>query len=103
MVTRKVISKQLQQAPWLLAGTIVERFLKCQRKDCAICRKQGGHGPAYYLSIRESGRTRMIYIPKAHLAQVRRAIKDYHSVRDGLVELTKSELVKWRNERKHRA
>ena len=89
----------MEQAPWLLAGTVVERYLKCQRKGCAICREQGGHGPAYYLSIREDGRTRMIYISKDHLAEVRKAIRDYHAVRDGFQELTRSELQKWRKKR----
>jgi hypothetical protein len=89
----------LGQAPWLLAGTVVERYLKCQRQGCAICREQGGHGPAYYLSTRQEGRTRMVYIPKAHLAEVRQAISDYHAVRDGLQELTKRELQKWRKKR----
>lgn len=84
----------------LLAGTVVERFLKCQRKDCAICRKQGGHGPAYYLSIREDGRTRMVYIPKDHLKEVRKAIRDYRALRDGLQGLAKGELQKWRKKRR---
>ena len=78
---------------------MVERYLKCRRKGCAICAKQGGHGPAYYLSIREDGRTRMVYIPKDHLEEVRRAISDYHAVRDGLQDLTKRELQKWRKKR----
>jgi hypothetical protein len=52
---------------------VVERYLKCRRKGCAICAKQGGHGPAYYLSIREDGKTRMVYIPKDRLAEVRDA------------------------------
>jgi len=99
MTTRTSLSKRLEEAPWLLAGTVVERYLKCRRKGCTICREQGGHGPAYYLSIRENGRTRMIYIAKDHLAEVRKAINDYHVVRDGLQELTKRELQKWRKKR----
>lgn len=99
MTTRTALAKRLGQAPWLLAGTVVERYLKCRRKGCSICAKQGGHGPAYYLSIRQEGRTRMVYIPKEHLAEVRQAISDYHLVRDGLQELTKLELQKWRKKR----
>jgi hypothetical protein len=41
----------------------------------------------------------MVYIPKDHLAEVRQAISDYHAVRDGLQELTKRELQKWRKKR----
>jgi hypothetical protein len=99
MATRTSLSRRLRRAPWLLAGTVVERYLKCCRKGCTICAKQGGHGPAYYLSLREDGRTRMVYIPKDHLAEVRQAIRNYHAVRDGLQDLTKRELQKWRKER----
>lgn len=45
----------------------------------------------------------MIYIPKEHLAEIRKAIKDYHVVRDGLKELTKCELKKWRKKRSRRS
>ena len=103
MATRINLTKRLQQAPWLIAGTVVERYLKCQRKECAICREHGGHGPAYYLSIREDGRTRMVYIPKEHLSEVRQAIRDYHIIRDGLRELTRSELGKWRRKRSRKS
>jgi len=102
MRTRISLSNRLAQAPWLLAGTLVERYLKCQRDGCAICREQGGHGPAYYLSIREDGRTRMIYIPKEHHEEVRRAISDYRALRDGLQTLARSELQKWRKKRSRR-
>lgn len=87
----------------MLAGTVVERYLKCRREGCAICAKQGGHGPAYYLSIRQDGRTRMVYIPKEHLAEVRKAVSDYHAVRDGLRELTRHELEKWRKKRSRKS
>ena len=99
MTTRTALSKRLAQAPWLLAGTVVERYLKCQRDGCAICRERGGHGPVYYLSIREDGRTRMIYVSKERLEEVRKAIGDYRVLRDGLQELTRRELQKWRKKR----
>lgn len=102
MTTRKDLSKRLAERPWLLAGTVVERYLKCRREGCAICHEQGGHGPAYYLSIREDGRTRMVYIPKEHLKEVRQAIRDYRFLREGLQELSKSELQKWRKKRRSR-
>jgi hypothetical protein len=41
----------------------------------------------------------MIYIPKEHLAEVRKAIQDYKALRDGLQELTRRELHKWRKKR----
>ena len=100
MQTRITLSRRVTGAPWLFAGTVVERYLKCRRAGCAICKKQGGHGPAYYLSIREEGRTRMIYIPKQALEAVRQAVRDYRGLRDGLQTLARNELIKWRKQRR---
>ena len=102
MTTRTNLSKRVDEAPWLLAGTLVERYLKCRRSGCAICREQGGHGPAYYLSVREEGCTRMVYIPKAHLEEVRTAVEDYRAVREGLQALARTELARWRKQRSRR-
>lgn len=99
MPTRTTLSKRLTGASWLFAGTVVERYLKCRRAGCDICKKQGGHGPAYYLSILEDGRTRMVYIPKQELASIRKAVGDYRALRDGLQSLARNELVKWRKQR----
>ncbi len=95
MRTRITESKILAEAPLLLPGTIVERYLKCRNKDCAICREQGGHGPAYYLSIREAGRTRMIYIAKNRLREARKAVADYQRLRKGTQKLAHEELKRW--------
>jgi hypothetical protein len=96
------MSRVLAEAPWLFSGTLVTRYFKCRRKGCAICREQGGHGPSYYLSICEDGRTRMIYVAKEHLEEVRKAIKDSRLLRDGLRELARRELAKWRMQRRRR-
>lgn len=103
MKTRKSISKHITDAEWLLPGTIVTRYLKCRRKDCETCSLQGGHGPAYYLSVLgENKRTQMIYVPKEHLAEVRKATKAYALLRDGLRDLARADLDKWRTKRRKR-
>jgi hypothetical protein len=102
MKTRLRLSKILLEAPWLFSGTLVTRYFKCRRKVCATCRKQGGHGPSYYLSISEDGRTRMIYVAKEHLEEVRKAIKESRFLRNELQELARRELAKWRKQRRRR-
>lgn len=93
----------MMNAEWLLPGTIVTRYLKWRRKDCEICRRQGGHGPVYYLSVLgENKRTQMIYVPKEHLAEVRKATKAYAALRNGLKDLAKADLCKWRGKRSKR-
>lgn len=100
MTTRTKISKGLTSAKWLLPGTVVERYLKCRKAGCGICREQGGHGPVYYLSIRgEDKRTHMIYIPKEHLREVRAGVAAQKRVVQGMRDLARKELEQWRKRR----
>ncbi len=95
-MTRRNISKLLQKEPWILRGTVVERFLKCRRPNCTICEEQGGHGPAYYLSIRgDDGKTHMVYIPKGRLEQVRAGVTAYKRLKEGLAHLATEDLRRW--------
>ena len=96
-MTRRRLAKLLDDAPWVLRGTLVTRYLKCRRADCTICRHQGGHGPAYYLSTRaDDGKTRMVYVPKERLGEVRAATAAYQRLKKGLAELARRDLARWR-------
>lgn len=102
-MTRKYISRYLQNSEWVFQGTIVKRFLKCQKKTCKICKTQKGHGPVYYLSIRGSDRrTHMIYIPKEYLTEVKKGILAYKTLKAKLKQLVKKDLTKWRRKRRKR-
>jgi hypothetical protein len=95
-MTRRRISNLIQEEPWILRGTLVERFLKCRRPNCAICQDQGGHGPVYYLSIRgDDGKTHMVYIPKDRLEQVRAGVTAYKGLKEGLARVAGEDLRRW--------
>ena len=96
-MTRTELSLRLTEPAWILGATLVERYLKCGRPRCRACRKQGGHGPAYYLSVRgPEGRTRMVYVPKARLAEARQGVKAYRRLKEGLRRLCAQQLRRWR-------
>jgi hypothetical protein len=96
-MTRIELSLRLTGPAWILAGTLVKRYLRCRRDGCPICRKQGGHGPAYYLSVRgQDGKTRMVYVPKERLAEARQGVKAYRRLKEGLRRLSAEELRQWR-------
>ena len=96
-MTRIELSLRLTEPAWILAGTLVKRYLRCRRDGCPICRKQGGHGPAYYLSVRgPEGKTRMVYVPKERLAEARQGVKAYRRLKEGLRRLSAEELRQWR-------
>ena len=97
MKARTSIKKELDQAEWIIASTLVKRHFQCKQKNCESCRKQGGHGPFYYLSIcGEDKRTHMIYVPKKHLAEVKAGIAAYKGLKDKFYQLGKEELRLWR-------
>ena len=98
-MTRIELSLRLTEPAWILAGTLVKRYLRCRRDGCPICRKQGGHGPAYYLSVRGAdGKTRMIYVPQARLAEARQGVQAYRRLKEGLRRLCAEHLRRWRQE-----
>lgn len=68
-----------------------------------ICKSQGGHGPVYYLSMRgKDGRTRMIYVPKERLSEVRKAVGAYKEIKDGLKQLAARDLEKWQADKRRK-
>jgi len=88
---------------WILRGTLVRRYLRCRRPGCSVCRQRGGHGPAYYLSLRgPQGQTRMVYVPKDRLRQVREGARAYRRLKEGLRRLCAQELTRWRRQRRPR-
>jgi len=96
-MTRIKLWPSLTGPAWILAGTLVKRYLRCRRDGCPICRKQGGHGPAYYLSVRGAdGKTRMVYVPRARLAEARHGVQAYRRLKEGLRRLSAEELRRWR-------
>jgi len=99
MMTRIELRLRLAEPAWILAGTLVKRYLRCRRRGCRVCLKQGGHGPAYYLSVRgPEGRTRMVYVPKERLAEARHGVQAYRRLKEGLRRLCAEHLRRWRQE-----
>ena len=63
---------KIQGCSGMLQGSLVVLYRKCGRKGCR-CERGEKHGPAYYLSYKEEGVTRMIYIPASRLEEVKKA------------------------------
>lgn len=70
----------------LVSGSLVSRYTKCKRPGCK-CGKGEPHGPFLYLSRKESGRTRWIYIGKASEGRLASAVKRYKAFSDHVREL----------------
>jgi hypothetical protein len=65
--------RKIQGCSGMLQGSLVTLYRKCGKKGCH-CEGGQKHGPAYYLSYKEEGVTRMIYIPASRLNEVKKAM-----------------------------
>jgi Family of unknown function (DUF6788) len=70
------LMKEVYQKTEMLQGSLVEKFVRCGKDNCR-CANGTGHGPVYYLSFKEKGVTRLIYIRKNEVGKVRKQISKF--------------------------
>ena len=70
---RTRLLREIQGCCEMLQGSLVVLYRKCGKKGCR-CERGERHGPAYYLSYKEGGVTRMVYIPVSRLEEVKKAM-----------------------------
>jgi hypothetical protein len=79
---RKALVRQLRQLePFILRGSLIERFKRCGKPGCK-CARGPGHSPKYYLSVSQPGaRPQMDYVPVEHSQQVSDYLHNFQQVR----------------------
>lgn len=70
---KQELLKQIQGCSDMLQGSLVTLYRRCGKKGCG-CERGKKHGPAYYLSYKEGGKTQMVYIPASRLREVKEAM-----------------------------
>ena len=65
----------------MLWGSLGEVYRRCGRPTCH-CAKGEKHGPVYYLTRNERGRTRNIYVPEELRAEVEAGVEAYRRYRE---------------------
>jgi len=70
---KEAVWKQIRGCAGMLQGSLVSLYRKCGKKGCR-CERGEKHGPAYYLSFKEGGVTRMVYVPASRLEEVKKAM-----------------------------
>ena len=71
--------RELVNQPDFVRGSVVELHRPCTREGCARCRSGERH-PATYLSFKQAGRTRLLYLPASVHGQAREWVKNYHAL-----------------------
>jgi len=72
----------------MLQGSLVERYVKCGKKNCH-CAEGEGHGPVFYLSFKEKGRTKLIYVPSKQVEKVRQQLASFKQYKETGNEIAK--------------
>ncbi len=71
----------MEAADRMLWGSLVAVYRKCGKPTCH-CATGEKHGPAWYLSRREEGRTQMRFVPPAQLERVQQSVAAFQRYRE---------------------
>jgi hypothetical protein len=83
---RGLLENRLVKPKGMRVGSVVKQYLFCGKPSCACHRDpQKKHGPYYYLSYKEGGKSRYKYLGKATSPEVERA-RNYQGFQRGLSE-----------------
>lgn len=69
----------------LLPGTLSLLRQKRHKRGCPECAR-GGHGPYWYLTWKENGKSHALYIPPAGLSAARQAVMNMNRLKRWLKE-----------------
>ncbi len=72
--------------PWI-EGTFVATSRRCGKKNCA-CHQGGTKHPVLYLTWKENGKTRSLYVPKRWEREVRTWVDNYKKLKTLIREVT---------------
>lgn len=72
----------------MLKGSVVKKYKACGKGGCK-CTKGELHGPFYYLTYKEEGKTKMIFLRKAQWGQAIKLNDNYKLWRKSRADISK--------------
>jgi hypothetical protein len=82
------LMKELAGCQDVLFGSLVGRMMQCGKKGCRCHRDpEYRHGPLYYLSDNQGGKTRWVYVRKSQVEEVRESLERGRRAEEILREL----------------
>ena len=70
-------------------GSVVVLRRPCTYANCRVC-ASGRRHPATYLSMKEKGRTRLVYLPKERVAHARAMVQEWKRLKELLLDMSKT-------------
>lgn len=86
MKGKKELAKRLNESLDILAGSVIVNYLKCG-KNC-VCNKGRKHRK-HYLSLKEDGKTKMLYLPPGAVKEAKEMSRRYKRVKDILLKISR--------------
>ena len=86
---RFVLWREVVQAGDFVRGSVVLLRRPCTYKGCRLCR-EGQRHPATYLSLKEKGRTRLVYLPKGLISQAKAWVAEWRRLEGLLAEMSRA-------------
>jgi hypothetical protein len=84
---RGLLENRLMKPKAMRVGSVVKQYMFCGKASCACHRDPPKkHGPYYYLSYKEEGKSRYKYLGKAASPEVERA-RNYQGFQRGMAQL----------------
>jgi hypothetical protein len=84
---RGLLENRLMKPKAMRVGSVVKQYMFCGKASCACHQDpQKKHGPYYYLSYKEGGKSRYKYLGKAASPEVERA-RNYQGFQRGMAQL----------------
>jgi len=104
---QRLIRQLLKATELMVQGGISESSRRCGNPGCACYRDPAClHGPHLYLTYREEGKSRSLYVPPAHVEAARRAQRawaDFWEIGCSLAKLNRDGLRhQWQQEKQSR-
>lgn len=81
MADRKLVEELAELSAKMLWGSLGEVYRRCGRANCH-CAKGEKHGPVFYLTRNDGGRTRNLYVPPELHDQVAAGVSAYRRYRE---------------------
>lgn len=82
------LTARLRQVGFICEGSLVERWMRCGRPNCACARDPGSqHGPYFQLSWKEKGKTVSRRLPAEHAALYRQWITNRQRLQSIIQEM----------------
>ena len=79
----EALARAISRRKDVMAGTLSAAYLPCNKGNCR-CTKGHLHGPTWRISYKQQGRASSVYVRRAELEAVRKAVNRYAQLRRAL-------------------